>query len=217
MKLKKNHVLILNKSILWKESLSLGLTIFLIQFYFRIDTIMLGIMTSKEEVGFYNMAYNLMEGTFFIPTIVMASIFPGLSKAKYFSSYFRKGAIILTLSGIFCGIAVFFLADLIINSFFAPEFQNTVGLLKILSYVIPLVFLGYLTTQSLIALDRSKFFLIITACGLSINVLLNLWLIPENGASGAAIATVITETFIPLSCFYIVLKYQPPPDSEHAS
>jgi len=209
--------LVLNKSIILRESLSLGLVILLIQFYFRVDTIMLGILASKEEVGFYNIAYNLMEGTFFIPTIVMASIFPGLSKNEYFLSYFRKGVYLLTLSGIFCGMSIFLLSDFIINYFFAPEFLNSARLLKILSCAIPLVFWGYLTTQSLIALDLSKFFLLVTAFGLAVNVTLNFFLIPENGASGAAIATVITEAFIPLICYLIILKYQPSTYSDHAS
>ena len=167
---------------------------------------MLGIMSSKKEVGLYNIAYNLMEGSFFIPTIIMISIFPGLSKTKYFLSYFRKGVYLLTISGIFVGIVLFFLSEIIIHSFFAPEFQNAVGLLKILSYVIPFVFFGYLATQSLIALDQNKSFLIISILTLSINVFLNFILIPNNGASGAALATVITEALIALSC-YILIKY----------
>jgi len=217
LKNKNSDNLVLNKSIIWRESLSLGLVIFLIQFYFRIDTIMLGILSSNKEVGLYNMAFNLMEGTFFIPTIIMASIFPGLSKGNFFLSYFRKGAYLLTISGILCGIITFFLADFIINIFLAQEFLNSVGLLKILSFAIPLVFWGYLTTQSLIALDLSKFFLLVTAFGLSINVILNFLLIPEKGASGAAIATVITEAFIPLICFIKIIKNHHSNNSDHVS
>ena len=101
---------------------------------FRIDTIMLGVLASEREVGLYSVAFNLMEGTFFIPTIVMAAIFPRLSQVKHFSAYFRKGVLL--------------------------------------------------------------------------NVLLNFWLIPEHGASGAAVATVITEALILLSCFIMILKYQ---------
>ena len=217
LKNKNNNEFILKKSVVWKESLYLGLVIFLIQFYFRVDTIMLGIMTSKEEVGLYNMAYNLMEGTFFIPTIVMASIFPGLSKEKFFTSYLKKGAYLLTLSGFLCAMAIFFFADLIINYFFTPEFKKSVDLLKILSYAIPLVFWGYLTTQSLIALDRTKLFLIISFIGLTINLILNFLFIPIIGAEGAAIATVITEAFIPLSCLLIIFKYKPLSSPDNAS
>jgi len=193
---------------LWKEAITLGLVLFLNQFYFRIDTIMLGVIASESEVGLYSVAFNLMEGTFFIPTIVMAAIFPGLSQAKQFSVYFRKGAMLLTLSGIAGGGAVFLLADSIIRLFFAPEFQHSADILHILSLAIPLVFWGYLMTQSLVALDHNRIYLGITAGGVLINVLLNFWLIPEHGASGAAVATVITEALIPLSCFIMILKHQ---------
>jgi len=76
-----------------------------------------------------------------------------------------------------------------------------------LALAIPLVFWGYLMTQSLVALDHNRIYLVITATGLLLNVLLNFWLIPEYGASGAAVSTVITEALIPLSCFLMILKY----------
>ena len=168
---------------------------------------MLGVLASESEVGLYSVAFNLMEGTFFIPTIVMAAIFPGLSQAKQFSAYFRKGVVLLTLSGIAGGGTVFLLAHSIISWFFAPEFQNSADILRILAMAIPLVFWGYLMTQSLVALDHNRIYLVITASGLLLNVLLNFWLIPDYGASGAAVATVITEALIPLSCFLMIIKY----------
>ena len=207
LKYLKNNEFLLNTSFLWKEAFALGLVIILIQFYFRIDIIMLGLMTSDKEVGFYNTAFNLMEGTFFIPTIVMSAIFPLLSQSKKFFNYFMKGALLLSFSGVFCGLVMFFFADLIIISLFGKDFLNTVEILEKLSLAIPVVFLGYLTTQALVALDQNKIYLIVTICGLVINVILNLALIPKYGGSGAALATVITETLIPLSCFVIILKH----------
>ncbi|MDC0246878.1 flippase [Deltaproteobacteria bacterium] len=203
----KNDTLMLESTQLWREAVTLGFVLFLIQFYFRIDTIMLGILASETEVGLYSVAFNLMEGTFFIPTIVMAAIFPGLSQAKHFSAYFRKGVVLLTLTGIAGGATVFLLADSIILWFYAPEFQNSADILEILALAIPLVFWGYLMTQSLVALDHNRIYLVITATGLLLNVLLNFWLIPEYGASGAAFSTVITEALIPLSCLPMILKY----------
>ena len=199
---------LLGSKTLLSEAITLGLVLFLIQFYFRIDTIMLGILASEREVGLYSVAFNLMEGTFFIPTIVMAAIFPGLSQAKHFSAYFRKGVLLLTLSGIAGGSAVFLLAEWIIHLFFAAEFQSSAEILQILAFAIPLVFWGYLMTQSLVALDHNRIYLGITAGGVLLNVLLNFWLIPEHGASGAAVATVITEALIPFSCFLMILKHQ---------
>ncbi len=119
----KNDTLMLESTQLWREAVTLGFVLFLIQFYFRIDTIMLGILASETEVGLYSVAFNLMEGTFFIPTIVMAAIFPGLSKAKHFSAYFRKGVVLLTLSGIAGGATVFLLADSIILGFMRQDFK----------------------------------------------------------------------------------------------
>ena len=164
-------------------------------------------LSSKTEVGLYSVAFNLMEGTFFIPSIVMAAIFPGLSQAKQFLNYFRKGLLLLSLTGIAGGGAVFLLAEIIIKMFFAQEFQGSGEVLKILALAIPIIFWGYLMTQSLVALDHNRIYLAITAFAVLLNVLLNYWLIPEYGAEGAAIATVITEALIPLSCFIMILKH----------
>ena len=202
---------------LWQEALTLGLVLFLIQFYFRIDTIMLGLLSSKTEVGLYSVAFNLMEGTFFIPSIVMAAIFPGLSQTKQFFNYFRKGLLLLSLTGIICGGAVFFLAEIIIKMFFAQEFQGSGEVLKILALAVPIIFWGYLMTQSLVALDHNRIYLGITAFAVLLNILLNYWLIPEYGAEGAAIATVITEALIPLSCFIMILKHYLSNSTSHAN
>jgi O-antigen/teichoic acid export membrane protein len=178
---------------------------------------MLGVLSSKAEVGLYSVAFNLMEGTFFIPTIVMAAIFPGLSQTKQFKIYFRKGLLLLSLTGIVGGAAVFFLAEIIIQLFFAPEFQDSAEILQILALAIPIIFWGYLMTQSLVALDHNRIYLGITACAVLLNVLLNYWLIPQYGASGAATATVITEALIPLSCFLMILKHQLSNSTAHAA
>ena len=210
-KLKKivrnKHFLILDTFQLWKEALSLGLVIFLIQFYFRIDTIMLGLMTTESEVGLYNMAYNFLEGTFFIPTIIMSVNFSGLSQEKNFWAYFQKGFSLLTITGFFCCAVLFLFTELIVSSFFAPEFYNVIDIIKKLSFAVPLVFWGYLTTQSLVALDKNRIYLIITSFGLVTNVILNYIFIPKYGASGAAITTIITETLIPLSCFIVIKQH----------
>jgi len=202
---------------LWQEALTLGLVLFLIQFYFRIDTIMLELLSSKTEVGLYSVAFNLMEGTFFIPSIVMAAIFPGLSQTKQFLNYFRKGLLVLSLTGIAVGGAVFLFAEIIIQMFFAQEFQGSGEVLKILALAIPIIFWGYLMTQSLVALDHNRIYLGITAFAVLLNVMLNYWLIPEYGAEGAAIATVITEALIPLSCFIMILKHYLSHSTTHAN
>ena len=137
----------------------------------------------------------------------MATIFPGLSQTKKFLAYFRKGAILLTITGLLTGGIVFLLSNLIINWFFSTEFQKSAEILEILALTIPLVFWGNLMTQSLVATDHNRVYLVITFFGLILNVLLNLWFIPEYGASGAAVTTVITEAIIPLICFIIIKKH----------
>ena len=101
---------------------------------------------------------------------------------------------------------MYYFSDIIITWFFSSDYENSAEILKILSFAIPLIYLGYLSTQSLVALDHNRIYLVIIVCGLILNVVLNVFMIKQYGAFGAAIATVITEAFIPVSCFIIIRK-----------
>ena len=78
-------------------------------------------------------------------------------------------------TGIICGGAVFLIAEIIIKMFFAQEFQGSGEVLKILALAIPIIFWGYLMTQSLVAVDHNRIYLAITAFAVLLNVLLNYW------------------------------------------
>ena len=92
------------------------------------------------------------------------------------------------------------------NNFYPPEFNKAGNLLRLFSWAIPLVYLGTLMTQSLVALDKQKIYLFFTICGLIINVILNLMWIPEFGATGAVWSTLITESFVPIACGIIIFQ-----------
>jgi O-antigen/teichoic acid export membrane protein len=61
-------------------------------------------------------------------------------------------------------------------------------------------------TQSLVAIDKQKIYLLFTFCGLLINIFLNLIWIPEYGATGAVWSTLITESFVPIACGIVIFQ-----------
>lgn len=195
---------------LLKEAVSLGAVLVLIQLYFRVDTAMLGWMRGEAEVALYSAAYIILEGTFFIPALVTASLIGSMSRFKEFHNSFRKGLKVLSASGVGIGITVALLAPWGFDTFYPDDFRESGFLLRWLAPVIPFVFWGYLTTQALVALDRNRSFLGITMTGLLLNVLLNWWLIPLSGAKGAAWATLLTEALIPLLCMLVIRSIKNP-------
>ena len=201
---KKNDEINFNE--LLKEAWTLGIVLILIQMYFRIDTAMIGYLVDEGEVALYNAAFVIVEGSFFLPSLITAALIGSLSQNDRFLSSFQKGIKILGISGMLLGMLVSFFSVWFFNNFYPPEFSKAGNLLQLLSWAIPLVYLGTLMTQSLVAIDKQKIYLLFTFCGLLINIFLNLIWIPEYGATGAVWSTLITESFVPIACGIVIFQ-----------
>ncbi len=201
---KKNDEINFNE--LLKEAWTLGIVLILIQMYFRIDTAMIGYLVDEGEVALYNAAFVIVEGSFFLPSLITTALIGSLSQNDRFLSSFQKGIKILGVSGLLFGMLVSFLSVWFFNNFYPQEFSKAGNLLQLLSWAIPLVYLGTLMTQSLIAIDKQKIYLLFTFCGLLINIFLNLIWIPEYGATGAVWSTLITESFVPIACGIVIFQ-----------
>jgi O-antigen/teichoic acid export membrane protein len=192
-----------------KEGITLGGVVFLWLIYFRIDSVMLGYMRGDVEVGVYNVAYKIMEGIFFIPSMIMLVFYPKLVKSAMFEDIFRKLLVILGVIGVISSLLLYVLSSGIINLIYGPNFIGSIPVLRTLSLVLLPVFLGHLITQSLVALDMNRAYLLVAFIGVLINISLNFVLIPSFGANGAAWATLITEAIIVLFCAYFVWRRKP--------
>ncbi|MFO8058446.1 MAG: flippase [bacterium] len=183
---------------LFKEGISLSAVTFLWMIYFRVDSFMLGALADMKAVGVYNGAYRLIEGVFFLPGVILMVYFPGLAKKTDFRKKFLKVFFLLTGLGIVFAGGVLVLSPLIIKILYSGEFTGSAPVLRLLSIALFFVFIGHLTTQSLVALDMNRTYLILTGAGALINVVLNYFMIPVYGPEGAAMVTVITEFFVTL-------------------
>ncbi|MEM2174792.1 MAG: oligosaccharide flippase family protein [Candidatus Micrarchaeia archaeon] len=65
---------------IWKtlvcESIPLGIIVILGGIFFKLNTILLLHFKGAQEVGWYSASFRLIEGTFFIPSFFVASVFP---------------------------------------------------------------------------------------------------------------------------------------------
>lgn len=183
------------------EGVLLGGVVLLGMLYFRIDTVMLGLLQGDEAVGLYNLAYKLIEGTIMLPSVILIVTFPRLAQPAKFSRMFRNLFGVLGISGlVVCGAMVLSSAWLV-TTIYGTDFQGAIAILQLLSFTLIPIYWGHLATQSLVALDQQKLYLLLTLAAVGLNVGLNAWLIPSYSAQGAAIATIITESLMTLSCF----------------
>lgn len=197
---------IVNSGLL-KEGGLLFLSTILWMIYFRIDTVMLGTMVGETEVGVYSLAYRFYEGSIFLASSVMIVLFPKISSThgKKLVKIFIKGFFILLAASVFTFLGLYFLGEPVIKYFYSSEYITSIKVLKILSFSVLIVFPAHLTTQLLIARDKNFIFLLITLSGAVLNIVLNLFLIPQLKSTGAAVSTVITEALILITSFIFSL------------
>lgn len=182
-----------------KKTLPLGLALIFNLIATRLDIIILTLMGSTTDVGFYGLARRVFDVVLVFPTFFMNSTYPILlDKIKTsqhgIKSIFRKSLGFLFASSFISLIGLFIAAPLVTSV--APEFAATVTALRILALFLPLFFVSNLLLWTTIATDNQKYLIRIYGSAAVINVFINLIAIPHLGYLAPAIAAGVTEAII---------------------
>jgi len=166
--------------------------------YFRLDIIMLKAMTDNEIVGWYSVAYKLIEGLIIIPHSILLVIFPAMVDEYSKSiSQFRKRAkktfAILFGVGTLLSILITLFSEKIISLLFGVKFLSAAPSLQVLSWAIVPLYINFLLSNVLISSGREKFNTYTLIFLTLVNAALNLVLIPKYQHIGAAWATLFSE------------------------
>lgn len=185
---------------LLKDSWPLILSSIAIMIYMKIDQIMLGQMIGDEAVGIYSAATRISEVWYFIPMIIVASVFPSILEAKkrsetLYHDRLQKLYDLMVLISITVALPMTFLATPIIRLLFGEMYIQGGVVLAIHIWASIFVFLGVASGKWFLAENRQKLVLQRTAFGAVMNIVLNILLIPEFGVVGAAIALVFSQAF----------------------
>ena len=187
-----------------------GGVLILSMLYFRIDTVLLSLLSSDDEVALYGLGYRVLEMLALFPAFFMVTLFPEIARAGAESPRVTAIAQAALSSMLLAAIAV-----LVLFAGFAPEvvafvggpgFEGAVPVLRLLALSVSLVFVNTFFFHSLVALNRQRELLWLTVVVLTINVGLNAVLIPPAGAEGAAIALVASEVAVLASAWWLYAK-----------
>ncbi len=183
--------------ILIQDSWPLMLAAVAVTLYMRIDIIMLEEMSNTREVGIYAAATRISEIWYFLPAIIISSISPSIIACHTDNAglyLFRLRRLYFTMVWLALGAAIpiSLLSEPVVNTLFGKEYLDAAPVLAIHLWASIAVFLGMASSQYLLIEQLQIISFYRTLIGLICNVLLNIVLIPEMGAKGAAIATVIS-------------------------
>jgi len=164
------------------------------------DHIMLTMMDSEEQNGFYTAAITTAAVVQFVYTAIIDSFRPMIlsSKKEGSSDY---GKLVSTLYGVITylslaqSIVFSLLANVIIYILYGDGYSASVPVLRILIWFIVFSYMGSVRNVWILAEQKQKYLWIINLSGALFNVVLNAVMIPYWGACGAAFASLLTQIF----------------------
>ncbi len=200
--LRKNFVWM--HSVRWEQlraycisAITVGAASMCVQVYLNIDTVLLGVFKTSREVGLYTSAYKIVTLASAIPNLLFASYLPYLVSLKTAAVKEWK-AFVLTMCmiGLPTGILIGIYAPEFITMLYGSAYDGAVLPLRLLSLDIIAVFISITFAQPLLLLGKEKKYLSIVAWSAGLNLLLNVFLIPMYGMTGAALTTIFAETLV---------------------
>ncbi len=194
-----------------KESLPIGVGSIIVFAYFKMDTILLSVLKTSEDVGIYNAAYKVLENISFFPAMIIGLVLPILSntfladKAKFkdISDKTFKVFVILTVPLV---VGTLFLSKGIIQLIGGGQFAESAAVLQVLVFALAAIFFGNFFNNILIAGNLQRKLMGIWLCAAAGNIGLNLALIPKFSYTGAAFVSTGTEIFVALLAGYYAWK-----------
>lgn len=199
-----------------KPLIILFIPIIAISLYRFMDKIMIGMMSEKRELGYYENAEKVCN----IPITVIASfgtvMLPKISNMisksndKLSGRYMKISMRYIMLLALALAFGLAGISDTFSVVFWGKGFASCGNIIKLLSVTIPFIaFANILRTQYLIPYQMDKEYLISVILGAVANVVVNYLLIPSYGGIGASIGTISAEVIVCLSQSILVMKKIP--------
>lgn len=195
-----------------KDALPLSFSFIFVVLAFKIDVVILSMLKGDLAVGYYTASYRLMESLMFFPTVFSVAVFPVLSNfylsnKNSFKIIYQRSLKYLIILGLPIAVAVTILANKLIILFYGSGFSESVIVLQIIIWAVPILFLTYIFRTILVSINKQVLLLKITFISFFINIILNLILISYLSYIGAAIVTVVTEAVTFIISFYYLSKF----------
>ncbi len=162
------------------------------------DIIMLGWMRTAEEIAYYSAAQKIIFTLYVLPTLAATSIFPSMVRlvgdAAGFKAIFEKSARAMLLAAMPITAGGLVLGPQLMTLFYGKAYLPAAAPFAILLLTVPVVFAANIVNNALIVQNKQGYFTAYAMIGFFMNIALNFALIPFLGISGAALATLVTET-----------------------
>ena len=173
----------------------------LFMIYNYCDSIMISLMRTDKDVGFYNIAYQVFEGSQLFPSSVTGSLLPlltihylnNISYANHLLNFSIELMFYMSLP-----IALFFsiYAEDIIGFLYGTSYVPAVPALQLIIWSVPVFFLSVVVRCAFYAAKGERTYALIFGTSVVFNIVLNIPMIYYLNFIGACITTLLTELIV---------------------
>lgn len=197
---------------IFQQSLPFALFILSAALYNRIDGVMLENMTAdgSARAGSYAQGFRFYEAagmfSFLFATLLLPIYSKMLKNNEGIEGMLRLSSNILISVAVYGAILTFFFGGEILNWRYISVSDESINAFIALMFAFIGMSMFYIYGTLLTANANLKILNYISFSGLALNLVINFLLIPEYGALGAAIATMVTQLFAGFAQFLVVKR-----------
>jgi O-antigen/teichoic acid export membrane protein len=199
---------------LLRDTVAIAVAIAVNMTYFRIAIVIMSLLATELETGYFATSFRVVEVLLPIPGLVMAGVFPILSRAALGDSerlaYVLRRVLDVALiagCGLVLGLEVG--APLLIDVLAGDAGKPAVEVLRIQAPALLATFLAAGCGLTLFALHRNRAILVANVAALGLAAGLTWALVPSLGAQGAALAMLVGEWALALAVLVPVVRSMP--------
>ncbi len=185
------------------------LSTMMVTIFSQTDRIMLKLMVGEGETGYYSAAFTCIGATTFVFMAIADSMRPTILQEKKNNSPAYEVRLVqlysvMTYLSLAQSLFMTLLAKPIIYFLYGADYMPAVLPLSIGVWYIAFSYFGVARNVWILAEGKQKYLTAINLSGAVMNVGLNALLIPFWGASGAALASLVTQIFTNVIMGYII-------------
>jgi O-antigen/teichoic acid export membrane protein len=184
----------------WTSQLKVGIPFLgigaLATLEYQTDVVILSAVRPETDLGWYGAATTIIFAMAIIPQAYRTAVYPMMVRynadvSPSLDRIFDLSFTYLGMAALPIAVGITLLSRQIIDFVYGPDFFGAVLPLAVLSWALVFIFLNVPNSRLMLVKDRQSWALRFLLGSLSINIILNLILNPNLGATGAAIARLV--------------------------
>ena len=198
--------------ITFKQALPIGLSDLTWAFMWYFATVLLGLLTAGNEVGWFSAAHRPVMTLHTFVWLYFCNLLPTISRStnepkEVLDSLMRYSMIFLSWGTVFLGTVGLTMAEPLMVLVFGNQFRESAGVMKVLIWMIPFSSLGCHYRYILIGYEHQKYEFIAHALAALVSIVMGFVLIPIYAEKGAAFSLISAVTVYCLLVYVFVKMF----------